>query len=264
MQVYNHILFSLDDDGVARVTLNRPHKLNAFNEDMHLELRDALERTRTAEPRVLLLTGAGRAFCAGQDLGDRAVAGEGAAPDLGASIEQFYAPLVRQIRALPLPVVCAVNGVAAGAGANLALACDLVLAAFSATFYQPFCKLGLVPDTGGTYFLPRLIGSARALGLAMLGEQLPARQAAAWGMIWQAVPDAEFPAAVEALLQTLAAAPTLGLARIKQALQASYESTLEHQLTLERDLQRGLGHSQDYREGVAAFLAKRPPKFVGR
>lgn len=264
MQVYNNILFQLDDGGVARITLNRPHKLNSLNEDTHLELRDALERTREAEPRVLLLTGAGRAFCAGQDLGDRAVSSTGGPPDLGLSIEQFYAPLVRQLRALPLPVVCAVNGVAAGAGANLALACDLVVAAYSANFYQPFCKLGLVPDTGGTYFLPRLVGSARAMGLAMLGDQVPAKQAAAWGMIWQAVPDAEFAAAVEELLRRLAEAPTLGLARIKQALQASVENTLEHQLTLERDLQRGLGHSEDYREGVAAFLAKRPPKFVGK
>lgn len=259
--LYHNILFTMEA-GVARLTLNRPHKLNSFTEDMHIEVRDALDHVRAAEPRVLVITGAGRAFCAGQDLNDRAVE-PGKEPDLGESIEKFYAPLVRQVRDLPLPVVCAVNGIAAGAGCNFALACDLVIAAHSAEFYQPFCKLGLVPDTGGTFFLPRLVGRARALGLALLGDKLPAREAAEWGLIWQAVPDAQFTATVEKLVERLAAAPTLGLARIKQAMNFSFENTLDYQLNLERDFQRGLGRSRDYREGVEAFLAKRPPHFVG-
>lgn len=261
---YETILFTLDG-GIARLTLNRPDRLNSFTDAMHAEVRDALERARAdASVRVLLLTGAGRGFCAGQDLSDRAVA-PGAAPvDLGDSIDRNYKPLVLGLRALPLPVVCAVNGVAAGAGANLALACDLVLAAKSASFLEPFCKLGLVPDTGGTYFLPRLLGTARAMGMAMLGDRISAEQAAQWGLIWQCVDDAELPAVTEKLLLQLAQAPTRGLARTKQALYASPANTLEAQLDLERDLMRELGASEDYREGVAAFLAKRPPRFTGR
>jgi len=259
---YQHILFTFDA-GVARLTLNRPEKLNSFNAAMHLEVREAIARTREGQARVLLITGAGRGFCAGQDLSDRAMA-PGEHFDLGASIEQYYSPLVRSLRALPLPVVCAVNGVAAGAGANLALACDLVLATQSAVFYQPFSKLGLVPDTGGTFSLPRLAGPARALGMALLGEKISAAQAADWGLIWRALSDAEFAAAVEALVAQLAQAPTRGLARIKQAVYAAATSTLEQQLDLERDLNRELGASEDYREGVAAFLEKRPPKFTGR
>jgi 2-(1,2-epoxy-1,2-dihydrophenyl)acetyl-CoA isomerase len=261
---YRNILFA-SDGGIARLTLNRPERLNSFNDAMHAELRDALGRVAAdATVRVLLLTGAGRGFCAGQDLGDRAVA-PGAAPvDLGDSVERNYKPLVLALRALPLPVVCAVNGVAAGAGANLALACDLVLAAKSASFIQPFCKLGLIPDTGGTYFLPRLVGTARAMGLALLGDKLPAEQAAAWGLIWQCVDDAELPAAVDRLLAHLATAPTRGLARTKQALYASPANTLDAQLDLERDFMRELGGSDDYREGVAAFVGKRPPQFRGR
>ena len=261
---YRNILFA-SAGGIARVTLNRPERLNSFNDAMHAELRDALGRVAAdATVRVLLLTGAGRGFCAGQDLGDRAVA-PGAAPvDLGDSVERNYKPLVLALRALPLPVVCAVNGVAAGAGANLALACDLVLAAKSASFIQPFCKLGLIPDTGGTYFLPRLVGTARAMGLALLGDKLSAEQAAAWGLIWQCVDDAELPAAVDRLLTHLAAAPTRGLARTKQALYASPAKSLEAQLDLERDFMRELGGSDDYREGVAAFVGKRPAQFHGR
>ena len=251
-------------DGIARITLNRPDKLNSFNVEMHEALRDALVQVRADKSlRVLVLTGAGRAFCAGQDLSDRAVAPGGAAVDLGASIEKYYGPLVLALRRLPLPVICAVNGVAAGAGANLPLACDIVLAARSASFVEVFCKLGLIPDTGGTYFLPRLLGSARATALAMLGDKLSAEQAAAWGLIWQCVDDDQLAAATDKLARHFAQAPTLGLARTKQALQASGLNTLEAQLDLERDFMRELGHSADYREGVAAFLAKRAPRFVG-
>jgi 2-(1,2-epoxy-1,2-dihydrophenyl)acetyl-CoA isomerase len=251
-------------DGIARITLNRPDRLNSFNTAMHAELREALAQVKTdASLRVLLLTGAGRGFCAGQDLADRAVA-PGAAPvDLGASIEMNYRPLVLALRELPLPVVCAVNGVAAGAGANIALACDIVIAAKSANFIQAFCKIGLIPDSGGTYFLPRLVGSARAMGLALLGDKLPAAMAAEWGLIWQCVDDVELKPAVEALLVQLAQAPTRGLAATKRALHASASATLAAQLDLERDLQRELGNSADYREGVAAFAAKRPPNFTG-
>ena len=251
-------------DGIARITLNRPDRLNSFTASMHGELRDALAKVGADKSvRVLLITGAGRGFCAGQDLSDRAVAPGSAPVDLGESIETNYRPLVLGLRALPLPVVCAVNGVAAGAGANIALACDLVIAAKSASFIQAFCKIGLVPDSGGTFFLPRLAGTARAMGLAMLGDKLPAQQAADWGLIWKCVEDAELNSTVDALLAQLAQAPTRGLAAIKRALYAS-DSTLEQALDLERDLQRELGYSDDYREGVAAFLAKRPPRFTGR
>ena len=259
---YQHIRFAREA-GVARLTLHRPEKLNSLNVAMHLELQDALRQTAAGPARVLLLTGAGRGFCAGQDLGDRAVAADAARVDLGESIERFYAPLVRALRGLPLPVVCAVNGVAAGAGANLALACDLVLAAHSASFYEPFCKLGLVPDSGGTFFLPRLAGTARALGMALLGDKIPAEQAEAWGLIWKALPDDELMPAAETLAAQLAQAPTRGLAATKQAIYAT-ANTLEQQLALERDLQRELGRTRDYREGVAAFLEKRAPQFEGR
>lgn len=252
-------------DGIARIILNRPERLNSFTVQMHGELRDALTRAAgDSTARVLLLTGEGRGFCAGQDLSDRAVAPGEEPVDLGASIEQYYRPLVLTLRELPLPVVCAVNGVAAGAGANLALACDLVVACRSASFVQAFCRIGLVPDSGGTYFLPRLVGTARAMGLALLGDRISADQAAAWGMIWRSVDDAEFAGAVDALLAELARAPTRGLAATKRALNASPGNTLAGQLDLERDLQRELGTSADYREGVTAFLAKRAPQFTGR
>jgi 2-(1,2-epoxy-1,2-dihydrophenyl)acetyl-CoA isomerase len=260
---YQHILYAAES-GVARLTLNRPDRLNSFNDAMHAEVRDALLRVKAnAEARVLLLTGAGRGFCAGQDLGDRAVA-PGAEPvDLGASIERNYKPLVLSLRALPLPVVCAVNGVAAGAGANIALACDVVIAAKSASFIQAFSRIGLIPDSGGTYFLPRLVGPARAMGLAMLGDKLSAEQAAAWGLIWKCVDDAEFLRTVEALVQLLSTAATRGLAATKQAIYAAAGNALVAQLDLERDLQRALGQSADYREGVSAFAAKRQPRFSG-
>jgi 2-(1,2-epoxy-1,2-dihydrophenyl)acetyl-CoA isomerase len=261
---YDTILLRTES-GIARLTLNRPERLNSFTDAMHAELRDALAQLRAdGTVRVLLLTGAGRAFCAGQDLADRAVAPGSAPVDLGASIEKNYRPLLLALRALPLPVVCAVNGVAAGAGANLALACDVVIAARSASFIEAFCKLGLIPDTGGTYFLPRLAGTARAMGLALLGDKLPAEQAAAWGLIWQCVDDAELPAATERLLAQFAAGPTRGYARTKEAIYRSASNTLEAQLDLERDFMRELGYSDDYREGVAAFVAKRPAAFTGR
>ena len=252
-------------DGIARITLNRPERLNSFTSSMHAELRDALAQVAADKSaRVLLLTGAGRGFCAGQDLSDRAVA-PGAAPvDLGESIESNYRPLVLGLRNLAVPVVCAVNGVAAGAGANIALACDIVIAARSASFIQAFCKIGLIPDSGGTFFLPRLVGTARAMGLAMLGEKLTAEQAEEWGLIWKCVDDAQLASTVDGLLVHLAQAPTKGLAAIKRALYASSTATLEDALTHERDVQRELGQSADYREGVAAFLAKRPPRFTGK
>jgi 2-(1,2-epoxy-1,2-dihydrophenyl)acetyl-CoA isomerase len=261
---YESLLFQ-NADGIARITLNRPDRLNSFTSAMHAELRDALAQVAADETaRVLLLTGAGRGFCAGQDLSDRAVAPGSTPVDLGESIENNYRPLVLGLRNLPLPVVCAVNGVAAGAGANIALACDIVIAARSASFIQAFCKIGLIPDSGGTYFLPRLLGTARAMGLAMLGDKVGAEQAEAWGLIWKCVDDAQLGTTVDALLAQLAQAPTRGLAAIKRAIYGTSSVGLEDALTVERDLQRELGYSEDYREGVAAFLAKRAPQFKGR
>jgi 2-(1,2-epoxy-1,2-dihydrophenyl)acetyl-CoA isomerase len=259
---YQSILFEVTD-GIGRLTLNRPDRLNSFTAAMHAEVRDALARLRPEGARVLVLTGAGRAFCAGQDLNDRAVAPGGKAVDLGDSIEQHYKPLMLTLRNLPMPVVAAVNGVAAGAGANIALACDLVIAARSATFIQSFSKLGLVPDSGGTWTLPNLAGSARALGLALLGEKLPAEQAAAWGLIWRCVEDGELAATVGALATQLAAGPTRGLVRTKQAIYAARGLSFAEALDAERDAQRELGASADYAEGVAAFAAKRAPRFSG-
>jgi 2-(1,2-epoxy-1,2-dihydrophenyl)acetyl-CoA isomerase len=260
---YQNILFDISND-VARLTFNRPDRLNSFNSEMHAEVRDALGRVAADGARVLVITGAGRGFCAGQDLNDRAVAPGAQPADLGASIVKNYKPLVLALRGLQMPVIAAVNGVAAGAGANIALACDLVIAARSATFVQAFCKLGLVPDSGGTWSLPRLIGNARAMGLALLGDKLPAEQAAQWGLIWRCVEDAELTAVVDGLATQLAAAPTRGLARTKQAIYEGWGRTLEGQLDIERDYQRELGYSADYAEGVAAFTQKRPPQFTGR
>lgn len=244
---------------VARLSLNRPDKLNSFTVRMHEEIQDALNNIQGDQRvRVLVLTGTGRAFCAGQDLSETALAG---AVDLGDSIQRYYAPLVRRLRALPVPVVCAVNGIAAGAGANLAFACDIVIAAKSAGFIESFCNLGLIPDTGGTYFLPRLIGTARAMGMAMLGTPVPAEQAAAWGLIWKCVDDVELWPEVDRLAAKLASSPPEALARIKQAIYTSAHQTLDQQLDLERDFMRELGNSADFREGLAAFLEKRPPRF---
>ncbi|MES2129610.1 MAG: 2-(1,2-epoxy-1,2-dihydrophenyl)acetyl-CoA isomerase PaaG [Pseudomonadota bacterium] len=260
---YENILFTIES-GIAVLTLNRPDKLNSFTQAMHLEVRAALDLVAADKSvRVLVLTGAGRGFCAGQDLSDRAVEPGAKGVDLGDSIERFYAPLVMTLRSLPMPVICAVNGVAAGAGANIALACDIVLAAHSANFIEAFCKLGLIPDTGGTWHLPRLIGHARATGLAMLGEKLSAERAEEWGLIWRAVPDAALMDDAMAMAAHFAAAPTKGLAFTKKALQASYANTLAEQLKLEGELMRELGNSHDYREGVTAFMEKRQPHFKG-
>ena len=262
---FDHIRYGCVD-GVARLTLHRPERLNAFNAAMHVELRAALDAVQAdASARVLLLAGAGRAFCAGQDLADPAVRFEPGSqpPDLGAVVEREFAPLVQRFSDLRVPTVAAVHGVAAGAGASLALGCDIVVAARSASFIQAFSSIGLVPDTGGTWVLPQRVGMARALGLAMLAERLPAPQAADWGLIWAVHDDAAFPAEVDALVARLAAGPTRALVRTRQAMHAAARNTLAQQLALEAGYIRELGRSADYIEGVAAFMAKRPPHFRG-
>lgn len=250
-----------NEGGVARLTLNRPDRLNSFTVAMHGEVADALGNLGDA--RVLVLTGAGRGFCAGQDLNDRAVA-PGEAVDLGHSVESYYNPLIRRLTSLPMPVIAQVNGVAAGAGANIALACDIVIAAKSAKFIQSFAAIGLIPDSGGTWVLPRLIGQARALGLALTGEPIGAEQAAEWGMIWKAVDDDTLDAEVDALAAKFAAGPTRGLAEIKRMIRESWSHGLDSELDRQRDAMRELGFSADYREGVAAFMEKRKPRFTGR
>ncbi|PTB18320.1 2-(1,2-epoxy-1,2-dihydrophenyl)acetyl-CoA isomerase [Trinickia symbiotica] len=262
--VYEAISVDVDASSrVATITLNRPDKLNSFTRKMHAELRSALDEVEAAKTRALVLTGAGRGFCAGQDLADMSFE-PGAETDLGALIDENFNPLVRRLQALPLPVIAAVNGIAAGAGANLALACDITLAARSSSFVQSFVKIGLIPDSGGTALLPRRIGMARALGLAITGDKLSAEQAQQWGLIWQVVEDADLPAAAQQVAAQLAQQPTKAIAAIKRAMHASTVNSFDQQLDLERDLQRELGASHDFAEGVAAFIEKRSARFEGR
>ena len=253
------------DAGIARLTLNRPEKLNSFTGEMHAELRSALDRIQDDKSiRVLLLTGAGRAFCAGQDLADPEMQTvDGKMPDIGNVVEKNYKPLVLRLQNLRVPTIAAVNGIAAGAGASVALACDLVIATKSASFLQAFSKIGVIPDTGGTWFLPQRVGMARAMGLALLADKLPAEKAAEWGLIWSCVEDAEFATAVDALAKQLSTAPTKALVRTRQAMHAAPGHTLEQQLSMEGGFMRELGWSADYAEGVAAFMARRAPDFTG-
>ncbi|MGB2818312.1 MAG: 2-(1,2-epoxy-1,2-dihydrophenyl)acetyl-CoA isomerase PaaG [Burkholderiaceae bacterium] len=252
-------------DGVATLTLNRPDRLNSFTVAMHGEVRVAIDEV-AGDPsvRCLVLTGAGRGFCAGQDLSDRAVAPGETPVDLGASIENHYKPLLMRLRGLDMPTICAVNGVAAGAGANIPFACDLVFAAKSASFIQSFSKIGLIPDCGGTWWVPRLVGPARAMGLALLGDKLSAAQAEDWGLIWRCIEDDELMPTVMTVAKQLAAGPTRGYVRTRQAVERALQLPLSAALDLERDYQRELGASDDFREGVAAFMEKRPPRFRGQ
>ena len=250
--------------GVALLKLNRPKTLNSFNTQMHEEVRQAMKDVRTnKEVRCLVITGAGKGFCAGQDLNDRSVAATEEAPDLGESVERNYNPLIRSIMTLEKPVICAVNGVAAGAGSSIALACDIVLAARSASFIQAFCKIGVIPDSGGTWNLPRTLGLPRAKGLALLGDKLSAEKAESWGMIWQCVDDESLMEETLKLAKHLATQPTKGLGTIKKLLNASYSNPLHQQLELEKEAMRMLGQTADYREGVSAFFEKRKPEFIG-
>ena len=253
-----------DHGNWVEITLNRPDKLNSFNEEMHLALRAALEGARDGGARAVLLTGSGRGFCAGQDLGDRDPAKMDGPPDLSVTVRTFYAPLVNLIRSLTFPVICAVNGVAAGAGANLALACDVVLAGESAKFIQSFSKVGLIPDTGGSWHLPRLLGEARAKGLAFTAQPLKAKQAEDWGLIWKALPDEDLMSEARAMAEGFANGPTLGLGLTKQCIQAAAVDTLEDHLELEADAMKTCGESVDYAEGVSSFLEKRAPNFTGK
>lgn len=261
---FETILFSIEA-GAARLTLNRPDRLNSFTVQMHGEIAEALtliENDKTV--RTLLITGAGRGFCAGQDLSDRAVSPGGESVDLGSSVEKRYNPLIRRLTSLPMPVVCAVNGVAAGAGASLAFASDIVIAAKSAKFIMSFANIGLVPDSGSSWALPRLAGQARALGLALTGDPLSAEAAAEWGLIWNCVEDDKLGEEANALIAKFASAPTRGLAETKKLIRSAFTRPLDEQLDLERDRMRELGRSEDYREGVDAFLNKRKPSFKGR
>ena len=256
---YETIIF--ERGAIARITLNRPERLNSFTAQMHEEIRDAL--ANLSDARVVVLTGAGRGFCAGQDLNDRAVT-PGKAVDLGETVQACWNPLIRTLTSLPQPVIARVNGVAAGAGANVAIACDIVVAAKSAKFIQSFSAIGLIPDSGGTWHLPRLVGQARALGLALTGDPLPAEKAAEWGLIWKAVEDDALDAEVDVIANKLASLPPLGLAAIKEMIRTSWQYSLGEELDRQAGTMRRLGFTDDYREGVAAFLEKRTPKFVGR
>ena len=260
---FNAILLDIAS-GVAKITLNRPDKLNSFTGEMHAELKQAMQAILADNSvRVLMITGAGRGFCAGQDLSERMMGNE-ESTDVGSSLEKNYNPLLKQLRALPYPVVCAVNGVAAGAGCNLVLACDIVIAARSASFIQIFSKIGLIPDAGGTYTLPRLVGTARAMAAAMLAEKVSAEQAEQWGMIWKCVDDDKLAGEADALARQLAGQATRALGLTKRAIYASPNNSFEQQLDLERDLQREAAKSEDFREGVTAFKDKRSANFSGR
>jgi len=261
---FNAILLDIAE-GIATITLNRPDRLNSFTGEMHAELKQAMQIIQADHSvRVLVITGAGRGFCAGQDLSERMMGDGQEAPDVGSSLDKNYNPLLKQLRALPYPVICAVNGVAAGAGCNLALACDIVIAAKSASFIQAFSRIGLIPDAGGTFTLPRLVGTARAMAAAMLAETVSAEQAEQWGMIWRCVDDGQFRNEASALARQLATQATRALGLTKRAVYASANNTFEQQLDLERDLQREAAGSEDFREGVTAFKEKRPAKFTGR
>ncbi len=261
---FENIKFDIAE-GVATLSLNRPDTLNSFTVAMHEEVQQAMKIVRSdADIRCLLLTGEGRGFCAGQDLNDRAVKVTDERPDLGESVEKYYNPLIRGIMSLDKPVVCAVNGIAAGAGASIALACDIVLAARSAAFAQVFCKIGLIPDSGGTFNLPRALGLPRAKGLALLGDKLSAEKAEQWGMIWQVVDDDELMAEARKLAQHLATQPTRGLATAKKLLNQSFNTAMDEQVECEKQAMRVLGQSDDYQEGVAAFMEKRKPNFTGQ
>jgi 2-(1,2-epoxy-1,2-dihydrophenyl)acetyl-CoA isomerase len=247
------------EGGIHRITLNRPEVMNALNRDLRRDLTAALIAGHAG--RVIVLTGAGRGFCSGQDLSDASGLDEAG---FEATLNDEYVPMIRAITEAPVPVIAAVNGVAAGAGANLALACDLVIAAESAVFIQAFTRIGLIPDAGGTSFLPRRVGLQRAMGAALLAEPVPARQAADWGMIWEALPDDRFAEGVAARAAKLAAGPTMAYAALKQAMRGAFDQSLDAQLAAEARLQGVCGASDDFREGVAAFQEKRAPKFTGR
>ena len=261
---FNTILLDIAES-VATITLNRPERLNAFTAEMHAELKQAMQCIQSdSSVRAMMITGAGRGFCAGQDLSERDSQEAMPASDIGSSLEKNYNPLLRQLRALPYPVLCAVNGVAAGAGCNLALACDIVIAARSASFIQAFSRIGLIPDAGGTFTLPRLIGTSRAMAAAMLAEKIGAEQAQAWGMIWKCVDDERLSQEALNMARQLAGQATRALGLTKRAIYASAHNTFDQQLDLERDLQREAGASEDFREGVRAFKEKRPAQFTGR
>jgi 2-(1,2-epoxy-1,2-dihydrophenyl)acetyl-CoA isomerase len=262
--MYQTILLQRDNR-VAKITLNRPDKLNSFNVQMHEELQNALDSIATdGETRCVLLTGAGRGFCAGQDLGDRAVSADDTRPDLGMSVEKYYNPLIRRITNLPMPVICAINGVAAGAGASIAVACDIAIAARSASFILSFAKVGLIPDSGSSWHFTRALGLPRAKALAMLGNKLPAEQAEQWGLIYQVVDNDVLQEEADKLAAHLATQPTEALGKIKKLLNGSFENNLNDQLERERLDMQHLGRSDDYREGVAAFMEKRPAVFKGQ